>query len=156
MVNEKDIINKLKGYYESVQGMNSCFGFAETPDSLTTSQLPATMFYTPAVDISLAAHHNQWKNEFRVRAITVVTPRMAQGGRLKYLENEVIPFGHKIREKFQTKAVVNDLLSLGMTQAFISRTTYGVGGGEGVGQLLVVNGVPYLGWITDFKFTEVN
>lgn len=156
MVTEASIINKLQEHFESIQGMTAAFKFAENPDGLSVAQLPATVFYLPSVESELAAHHNQWKNAFNVRAITFVIPRMAQGGRLKYIENDVIPFGAKIREKFQTRSVVNDLLSLGLTQAFLRRTTYGVGGGAGVGQLLVYNQVPYVGWISDFTFTEVN
>ena len=146
---EQAIINELATQFESISGIKNAFPFASNPDTLTNSQLPAVIFFPAQFESRLAAHHNRHRNEFEVVAVLFVATRQDRGGRLKYLENEAIPFLGKVREHFQQASVVESLLQTGgMTNVTLFTGTYGVGG-----NLLTHNDIPYIGVI--FRWTLV-
>lgn len=150
-VTEAEVINKLAEYYREIDGMNNAFDFAENPDNITSGILPATLFFPRETTMAPEAHHNVWRNQFDVVAITIVAPRQSAGGKLKYLENRTISLMPSIRQKFQTESVINGILGIGLVKGFISSMVYGSGG-----QLLSPNGIEHIGIITTFDIVEKN
>lgn len=152
-ISEADIIDKLAGYAESISGVKSAFKFAQNPDRLQLSQLPAILFYPPKFSSVPKGHYNLWKTDITVRGILFVATRQSRAGHLKFLENEALPYGQKFRDTFQTDTVIKDLLTLGAgtTTAWLESGQYGAGG-----PLLTLNSVEYIGWIFEWHFTEVS
>lgn len=148
-VKESSIINKLAGYFESVDGMKTAYPFASNPDSLSPADLPATLFVPRSISMNQTGHHNLWTNVFDIVAATFVAPMQSSGGKLKYLENQAISLMPSVRVKFQEHAVINDLLSLGLVRAHIQEMNYGAGT-----PLLTHNGIAYIGFVTTFDFKE--
>ena len=148
---ESQLINKLAGHFEAVDGIRTAYGFAQNPDSLNGSSLPAVTLFPQTVEMEPNAHYNVWSNNFSVRAVVFVAARQQQGGTLRYLENQTISLIPSIRRKFQTATVVKDILSLGLVKGFIRSIRYGAGG-----QILTWNGIEYIGLIVDFDMREVN
>lgn len=150
-VKEQVIINTLADEFRNVEGIKNAYNFAENPDTLSNSQLPAVMFYPEQFTAQQKAHHNVHQNEIAVAAILFVAPRLDMGGRLKFLENAAMPYMYKTRSHFQTAPVIQSLLALGMTQATISQGMYGAGG-----PLLTHNGIQYIGIVFRWTFIEIN
>lgn len=150
-IKEQTLINQLATEFESIDGITTTFGFAQNPDVLSNAQLPAVVFVPVGFDSSHRIHHNVHHNEIEVAGILFVSPREAQGGRLKFLENEAMPFLFKVRSQFQQAAVITRLLNLGLTQANLLSGRYGAGG-----PLLTYAGIEYIGIIFRWNFIEVN
>lgn len=150
-VKEQTIINILADEFRNVSGIKNAYDFAENPDTLSNSQLPAVLFFPAQFITQQKAHHNVYQNEFEVAGILFVATRLDMGGRLKYLENAAMPFMYKVRQHFQTASVITRLLALGLTQATIASGIYGAGG-----PLLTHNGVEYIGIIFRWTFIEIN
>ena len=148
-VSESELINRIAAHEEAISGIKRSYLAYENPDSLTHAQLPCVLHYPPSFRSELVAHHNRWKNTIDVMSILFVRERQARGGRLKFLENESMPFLNLWREKFQTASVIEDLLSTGcLSQFFLTQGTYGAGGA-----LLTHNGIEYIG--CTFKYVAV-
>jgi hypothetical protein len=149
--NEAAIINRMATEFASISGIKNAFPFAENPDTLTNSQLPAVVFFPAQFTSGLAAHHNRHRNEFEFVAVVFVAPRTDLGGRLKYLENKAMPYMGKVREHFQKEATIQALLRTGgMTNVTLFTGTYGVGG-----NLLTHNGIEYIGCIFRWTLVEI-
>lgn len=144
---EEQMINKLAEYAATIDGINNAYGYSQNPDLLTNAQLPAIMFYPMQGDYEEAAHFNMWKNLQRIRGSLFVVPRMAMGGKLRYIENEVIPFVSRFRQKFQEATVYEGLLSIGVQRARLRQSQYGSGG-----LYLTHSGNEYVGCIFDWEF----
>jgi hypothetical protein len=150
-IKEQTLINQLATEFDSIDGIETTFGFAQNPDVLSNAQLPAVVFVPVGFDSTPKAHHNVHQNEIEIAAVLFVAPRESQGGRLKFLENDAMPFLFKVRNQFQQSAVITRLLALGLTQSNIISGRYGVGG-----TLLSYAGVEYIGCIFRWTFVEVN
>lgn len=153
-ISEQAIIDKLAAHMESISGVTRSYKFAENPDNLSPAQLPAVMFYPASFAHDPHAHFNRWKTTISIRAGLFVVQRGGRGGRLKFIENDAMPFGSLVRTKFEDESVLRDLLSLGTTgttQAWLVSGRYGVGG-----NLLTHNGIEYIGWEFDFMFTNTS
>ena len=148
---EQGIINQMATEFAAIDGIKNAFGFADNPDTLTNSQLPAVLFFPASFESQLRAHHNRNRNIFEIVAVVFVAPRQDRGGNLKFLENAAMPFLGKVRTRFQTDAVIQRLLQTGnMTSVNTFTGTYGVGG-----QLLTHNGVEYIGCIFRWNLVEI-
>ena len=148
---EQGIINQMATEFAAIDGIKNAFGFADNPDTLTNSQLPAVLFFPASFESSLRAHHNRNRNIFEFVAVLFVTPRQDRGGHLKFLENAAMPFLGKVRTRFQTEAVIQRLLQTGnMTSVNTFTGTYGVGG-----QLLTFNGIEHIGCIFRWNLVEI-
>lgn len=146
---EEAIINRMATEFASIDGIKNAFGFADNPDNLVNSQLPAVVFFPATFQSELKGHHNLNRNEFEFVAIVFVAARQDRGGTLKFLENAALPFLGKVRRHFQQEAVIRRMFNTGqMTSVNTFNGTYGVGG-----QLLTYNGVEYIGCI--FRWTLV-
>lgn len=150
-VKEQTIINTLATEFSSIAGIKTTYGFAQNPDALQHAALPAVVFVPVGFESQLKGHHNIHQNVITISGITFVAERQSQGGTLRYLENEAMPFLYKIRNHFQTASVITTLLGLGLTQATIISGQYGAGG-----PLLTYNGIEYIGIISRWQFYEVN
>ena len=148
-VKEQDIINKLATHFASISGIQNAYPFAQNPNSLNQAQLPAVVFFPESFDSDHTGHPGLFTNKITIKALVFIAPMQSRGGRLKFLENEAMPYLQKIRNTFQTRSVVNDLLSLGLTKAWLSRGVYGAGG-----NLLSFNRISYIGVVCDFNFFE--
>lgn len=151
LVTEQRLINRLSEDFLTIDGIARAYSFANNPDTLSESQLPAVLFVPTAFTSEAKAHFNFSKNEIEVTAIVFVAPRQSAGGRLKYLENRAIPLLGKIRTKFQTESVIRALLALGLVNATTFTGTYGAGG-----PLLTHNGIEYIGCIIRWTFVEIS
>lgn len=148
---EQSIINRMATEFASIDGIKNAFGFADNPDTLTNSQLPAVVFFPASFTSELKAHHNLHRNEFKFVAVLFVAPRQDHGGSLKFLENEALPFMAKVRSHFQQDAVITRLFGTGNMTSVTSFTgTYGAGG-----QLLTFGGIEYLGSIFEWVLIEI-
>lgn len=150
-VKEQSIIDQLATEFASVAGIKTTYGFAQNPDTLTNVALPAIVFVPINFDSSTKGHHNIHQNEINIAGVLFVSPRQSQGGTLRYLENDAMPFLFKGRQRFQDSAVIRRLLELGLTQAAIVSGQYGAGG-----PLLTFDSVEYIGIIFRWTFVEVN
>jgi len=140
--NELTAVNLVAAQERSISGVRNSFGYAQNPDNLVSSMLPAVVHYFPRFDIEPWAHHNVWKNTLILRSILFVSPREAAGGKLKFLENAAIPFGNLWRTHFQQDTVISGLLSgMGATKFWLISGEYGVGGTE-----LTFGATEYIGW----------
>jgi hypothetical protein len=92
------------------------------------------------------AHPNRWTNIINITGVLFVTERMSKGGTIKYLENAAMPFAQRFRQKFQERAVIEDMLSLKCQVADFVRYQYGAGG-----ELLFMD-IPYIGFVFDWEF----
>lgn len=145
---DENIINQIATYERSIAGVRNSYGYSQNPDNLLPAMLPAVMHYVPSFTSQPRAHHNLWRNAINVSSIIFVAPRQGQGGRLKYLENEAIPFMDKWRTKFQEHDVIANLLSTtGSVKAWITGGTYGAGG-----LLLSAGGVDFIGAVMSWRF----
>lgn len=151
VLDETAIINKLATHAGAITGVTNAYSFAANPDNLTSAMLPAIMFYPPQFSYGLRAHHNRWQTEITIVGALFVAERESRGGKLKFLENEAMPFGKLFRVKFGTESVISDLLSLGATTAFLTKGVYGAGL-----PALTVNGKPYIGWVFEWNFIGTN
>ena len=144
---EQSAIDQIATYERAIDGIRNSYGFARNPDRLNNSDLPAVLHFSPGFTASVRGHFNLWDNVINVTSILCVSPREAQGGKLRYLENEAVVYGGKWRSKFQDQDVVKALLGqLGATGAFLTGGNYGAGGA-----LLNVGGIDYIGWIFNFQ-----
>lgn len=150
-VKEQSIINQLASQCESIDGIRTSYGFAQNPDVLTRAALPAIVFVPISFESQAKGHHNVHQNVLNISGILFVSERQAQGGTLRYLENDALPFMYKFRSHFQQDAVIRSLLGLGLTQATIVAGNYGAGG-----PLLTWGEVPYIGVVFRWTFVEVN
>ncbi len=148
---EEAIINKLADHVNAIVGIEKAYGFAQNPDNLSSAQLPAMMFFSNFTS-GQRAHHNMWGNSFTVQGILFVVERGARGATLNFLENAAIPFGMKVRQKFQDSTVIQNMLSLGVA----TTKTFLVSGNYGTHPLLNHGGIEYIGWVFTWEFFEVN
>jgi hypothetical protein len=150
-IKEQTLINQLATEFDSIDGITTTFGFAQNPDTLSPAQLPAVVFVPVGFDSSPRAHHNVHRNEIEIAAVLFVTTRESMGGRLKFIENETMPFLFKVRNHFQLNATITTMLALGnLTQASIFSGRYGVGG-----TLLTYGSVEFIGCIFRHRFVAV-
>lgn len=150
--NEESVINAIATQERTITGVTASFGFAANPDMLSTDQLPAVVHYVPTFTAERWGHHNLWRNVIFVRSILYVTPRDLQGGKLKFLENKALPFATRFRAKFQTSDVINTLLSeCSSITCWLESGIYGAGGEE-----LQHNGIPYVGWVFQYRFQSAD
>jgi hypothetical protein len=147
---EQRIIDKLATHCRTIDGIRNAYGFAQNPDSIGTGVIPAVVFYPSEGTQDTKAHPNRWENVINITGLLFVAQRMSQGGTLKYLENAVLPFPGKFREKFQERAVMEDLLSLGAQRAVFGSWNYGAGG------LLNWQGIDYTGLVLQWEFRGTN
>jgi hypothetical protein len=150
-VSEENVINKIADIEGTISGVRNSFRYAENPTSLNNAQLPAVMHFQPQFESRLFAHHNLHRNEFTINSILYVAARQMSGGKLKFLENQAIPFLAKWRVAFQTSSNINSLLNLGLHKAYNFTGQYGAGG-----TLLTHNDIEYIGCIFTFNFVEIN
>src|SRR3990167_9771575 len=108
---EQVAIDQIATYERSIDSIRNSYGFARNPDRLNKSDLPAVLHYSPNFTSSVRGHFNLWDNQINVTSILCVSPREAEGGKLRFLENEAVVYGFKWRAKFQDSTVVNELLS---------------------------------------------
>lgn len=148
---EQNLINTLAGEFRQISGIKNAYNFAENPDTLSDSQLPAVLFVPTNFDASLKAHHGRHKNDIVITAVLFVAPRMSSGGKLKFIENAAMPFLGKVREHMQTEASIISRFAVGSLTSVTSFTgAYGAGG-----TFLTHNGIPYIGIVFVFNFTEI-
>jgi hypothetical protein len=148
---ETRIINRLATEFAAVDGIRNAYGFADNPDSLNRTQLPAVVFIPARFVSGPKAHPKLFKNEFEIVAVVLVAERESMGGRLKYLENAALPFLGKVRKHFQNSAVVDRLFRTGnFTNVMQFEGTYGAGG-----NLLTYNGIEYIGCIFTWNLVEI-
>jgi len=148
---EENLINRMATEFASISGIKNAYGFANNPDTLNNSQLPAVVFFPASFDAEIKANYNRHRNEFEFVAVLFVAPRQDRGGSLKFLENAALPFLGKVRSHFQTAAVITRLFQIGNMTIVTSFTgTYGAGG-----QLLTYNGVEYIGCIFRWTLVEI-
>ena len=148
---EEAIINKLADHVNTIDGIEKAYGFAKNPDNLSSAQLPAMMFYSNFTS-GRRAHHNIWGNLFTVQGILFVVEITARGMSPKFFDNAAIPFGMKVRQKFQSSTVIQNMLSLGVS----TTKTFLINGLYGTHPLLNYNGTEYIGWVFTWEFFEVN
>lgn len=149
---EESIINRMATEFGTIDGIKNAYGFADNPDGLTNSQLPAVILFPASFESELKAHHNRHRNQFNFVALLFVAPRTDRGGSLKFLENEALPYMGKVRSHFQQEAVIQRMFNTGnMTNVTTFTGTYGAGG-----QLLTYNGIEYIGCIFRWTFVEIN
>ena len=148
--NEVTATNQLAAQERAIAGMRNSFDYARNPDSLTANMLPAAIHFIPSFVAEERGHHNVWRNTLTLQSVLFVVPRESQGGKLRFIENEAIPYGQKWRDRFQTESVIAGLLeNTAATRFFL------IGGDYGAGPpLLEYAGIPYIGWI--FNFTVVS
>lgn len=146
--NELTVINEIAAQERSISGIKNAFDYAKNPDALRAVDLPAVIHYIPAFTTAPEGHYNLWVTRLVVKSILYFTPREAQGGKLKFLENDCIPYGQKWRTKFSDSTVISDLLAnTSSVKAFLSDGVYGAGGDD-----LTFGGVAFLGWVFQFTF----
>ena len=150
-VTEEAIINKLAVYEREIVGVNNSYGYGENPGVINNP--PIAIHYSPGFDSELKGVNNHWQNMIEVQTALFVVPRQSKAARLSLLEAEAIPYGQRWRAKFQTAAVINDFLSLGLTSAFLTKGKYGVGNGAG-NSVLTWRGTDFFGWVFTFVFIE--
>jgi len=144
---EENIINRLAVHWAAIEGIITAPGFAQNPDNIPPSMLPLAITYPMQADYAPVAHHNIWENVVRIRSSLYIVPRMAKGGKLKFVENAALVFPQRIRQKFQSATVINNLLALGLQKAFLQTITYGAGG-----VYLTHMDIEYVGFVVDFNF----
>ena len=144
------IINQIAAQERAISGVRNSYGFAQNPDLLNSAALPAVLHYIPVFDSAHTGHFNTWTNTITVKSLLFVTPREAQGGKLKFIENEVIPFGQKWRQTFQTESVLRTLMTnTASVRFFLVKGEYGAGPPE-----LEFGGISYLGWVFTWDFSQ--
>jgi hypothetical protein len=144
---EERIIDKLAYYWGKVPGIKKAYGYAQNPDNIPSGDLPVVLSYPMQADYDVVGHHNVWQNLVRIRSSLYVVPRLAKGGKIRFIENQALPFPGRMRTMFQTKSVIQDLLSLGLQKAFIVQANYGAGG-----MYLTHMDIEYVGFTIDFQF----
>jgi hypothetical protein len=148
---EENLIDQLATEVEAIDGIESTYGFAQNPDTLSNAQLPAALFLPIKFNAELKAHHNHHRNEIQITCVLFVAQRQTAGAKLKYLENRAIPFLSKFRARFQTEAVIQRLLAVGnLTTVTTFSGTYGAGG-----TYLTHNGIEHIGCIFTWTFIEI-
>lgn len=152
-VTEEALINKIAYWERTIDGVKESYGAFQNPNNITTAVAPCVLHYPPSFTTNQKAHHNRWQNDINLRSILLVAPRASMGANLSYLENKAMPFLQKWRQKFQTEAVVLDMLSVApnTSRSFLVGGNYGVGG-----QLLTINGTAWIGCVFNFSFTEIS
>ncbi len=147
---EQKLIDQIATEASAIDGITSTYGFAQNPDTLTNAQLPALLCVPASFTSELRAHHNVHRTEMVINGALFVAARSQAGGALKYLENRAMPFMGKFREKFQSEDTIKNFFALSnLTKAHTMSGVYGAGG-----PLLTHNGVPYIGIIFTWNFTE--
>jgi hypothetical protein len=148
--NESTIIDQIASHERSIVGIRNSYGFSQNPDVLTLAMLPAVIHYSPSTTATPRAHHNVWANTLRIKSILLAIPRQGAGGKLKFLEGATVPYAQLWRDKFQTDAVITDILaSTGSIKCWWAGGAYGAGG-----LYLEYAGTPYCGWVFDFNFVS--
>lgn len=150
-VSDQSLINKLSTHFAAISGITYAATYANNPDSLPNARLPCVMFLPMAFEATQKAHPKTYSSVVDIRAILFVKSMESSGAKLKFIENDAIPFGALIRNKFADKTVVSDFLSLGLTRAYEFAGEYGAGG-----PYLTFNGVAYIGWVVSFKFKDID
>ena len=143
---EEQFITKLQTHYATIEGINTAYGYANNPDTITNAVLPAVVFFPQNFAAERKTHRGLFLNTILIKAIVLVVPRTSAGAKLRYVENLVIPFLGRVRRKFQTVSVVDDLLSTAATSAWITRGQYSAGG------ILSWNSVDFVGCWFDHEF----
>jgi hypothetical protein len=149
---QEGITNQIAAYERSITGVKHSFDFAKNPDVIQPAMLPCVLHYMPSFDNEPLAHFNVWRADWVYRSILFVKPQTAQGGALKFLENEAIPFGHLWLQKFTEENVIRTLFTTGgggTVRAYLENGQYGAGG-----PLLTFADIPYIGWIFSFGFRK--
>ena len=147
---EITLVNQIAAQERSIAGVKASFNYAANPDMLAANLLPAVVHFIPSFSAEPRGHFNLWKNELTLQSVCFVAPREAQGGKLRYLENEAIPYGAKWRAKFQDSSVINTLLTqVSGVKVFLIGGTYGAGG-----VLLTYAGIEYIGFVFTFSATS--
>lgn len=147
-LNEETIVDQIASQERAIAGIRNSYGFADNPEVIQHASLPAVVHYIPSFDMSPRGHYNAWNDVVTVRSLLLVSPREDKGGKLKFLENDAIPYGRKWRDRFQIDTVIRDLLATtSATKAFLASGEYGAGGRE-----LTYNGVEFIGWVFTFVF----
>jgi len=146
---ESTIINQVAAIESGIAGIKQSYGFAQNPDNVV-GQMPCVLHYIPSVKITPRALHNVWANNLSLTSIICVMARQQQGGRLRYLENAVMPYMAAWRVAFQDNTNLTNLLaSTGSVKCWLTNLSYGAGG-----QLLNVGGTELIGIIASFIFTS--
>jgi hypothetical protein len=146
LVTEEQLINLLARHMSEVDGIRNAYAFARNPDALPVDMLPATVFFPSMGTQSRKAHFNRWTNIIEITGLLMVTTRMQKGGTIKYIDNTVLPFPQKIRQKFQTASVIQEYLALGCQVADFKSWRYTSGG------LLLYMDVQYVGLVLQWEF----
>ncbi len=148
---EQNLIDQIATEASAISGMKSAYGFAQNPDNLFDAKLPALLSVPTSFSTTLGMHHNIRKNKISITSILFVAKRDAGGGALKFVENRAIPFLGKFRTRFADEQVTRNLFNVGnITKAYDFTGAYGAGG-----PLLTFSGIPYIGVIFKFEFTEM-
>ena len=143
---EENALNLIAAQERSIAGVKNSYDYAKNPDVL--NEYPSVIHYVPRFTSAPLAHYNVWNNTLTFMSILFVCPREAQGGKLKFVENEAIPYGAKWRAKFQDSTVITNLLSqMGAKEFFLESGDYGVGG------LISFANVSYIGWTFQWTIT---
>lgn len=152
-VTEEALINRIAKWERSIDGVTNSYDAFQNPTNVVTGIAPCVLHFPPSFSTEPKAHFNRWENTLNIKSVLLVAPRASKGANLSYLENMAMPFLQRWRLKFQTAEVINDMLSVApnLTRAFLVNGNYGVGG-----QLLTINGIPWIGCLFDFSFTEVH
>ena len=151
-LSEEAVINQLAIYERSIDGVRNSANYASNPDSLTIAQLPYCLHYIPEFTMEANRHYLGFKTTLSVRSILLVVPRETKAGQLKFLENSVIPFGRKWRDKFSDSTVVNAIsAATGGIKVWLTKGNYGAGDGDNLLSFGLTN---YLGWVMEWVFTD--
>lgn len=150
VVTETGIINSIASYERAIVGVKNSYDAYANPDSLPNGSLPAVMHYPEIFNSTQVGHHGIYRNELFIVSLLFVSPRQLMGGKLKFLENEAMPFLAKWREQFQTSSVIRAILSSNpAVQKFeLVEGRYVAGG------LLTFNDTEYIGAILRYRVVE--
>ena len=150
-VTEQAVVNQIAAQERAIASVRSSFDYAQNPNTLADAQLPAVVHIVSNFTSELRGHHNLWRNSYNVLSILFVKPRLLDGGQLKFLENEAIPFGEKWRTRFQTDSVIDTLFSQlsNTAKVFLVSGEYGAGG-----EMLTYGGREFFGWVFKFQIDE--
>jgi hypothetical protein len=144
-ITEQALINQLATEFESIDGITTTFGFAQNPGVLSNTQLPAVVFVPIQTESAPLEFHNAHSNDIKIAGVLFVSPRE---NKLKFLDNDAMPFLFKVRNHFQQSAVISRLLDTGLTQAMLVDGRYSAGG------ILLTYGIEYIGLIFHWEFKE--
>jgi hypothetical protein len=145
-VTEEQLINQLAAHCREIDGIKNAYGFASNPDELPVGVLPAILFYPRMGEQERKAHPNRWTNSITIDGLLFVTQRMQFGGNMRFIENAVLPFAQRFRQKFQEYDTINAYQQIGAQVADFKRYAYTSGG------LLMYMDIQYVGYVLTWEF----